>query len=366
MKPVSRLRWEGSTSVRATPLAGRSLDQKGLWEAMTAPLSHADLMNALDGLARAALPRWGLGPEARLTLLNHSENTTYRIDDPGLKEPLILRVHREGYHTVNGIRSELAWMEDLRARGGVITPRPIPGLDSDPIQQILWPALPRPRCCVMFEFIAGTEPSEEDLIGPFIRLGEVSGRLHVHSRGWQRPPWFERLRWAFEETIGSQPHWGPWTDGPGLDGQGQALLGGLAKVLEDRLRRFGQRPERFGLIHADLRLANLLIQDGETRVIDFDDCGLGWFLYDAATALSFIEDRPDVPDLVAAWVEGYRHTAPLTAKEEAEIPTFIMLRRMTILAWIGSHHETELAKSQGLEYTRNTLHLAENYLAQHG
>ena len=42
-----------------------------------------------------------------------------------------------------------------------------------------------------------------------------------------------------------------------------------------------------GLIHADFSLANLLIHKGDLRVIDFDDCGLGWFLYDAVTSVFF-------------------------------------------------------------------------------
>ena len=34
-------------------------------------------------------------------------------------------MHRPGYHTVNGIRSELAWMRALQADGGVHTPQAI-------------------------------------------------------------------------------------------------------------------------------------------------------------------------------------------------------------------------------------------------
>jgi hypothetical protein len=43
------------------------------------------------------------------------------------------------------------------------------------------------------------------------------------------------------------------------------------------MEKFGADHERFGLIHADLRLANLLVWQEKTRVIDFDDCGFGWW-----------------------------------------------------------------------------------------
>ena len=58
-----------------------------------------------------------------------------------------------------------------------------------------------------------------------------------------------------------------------------------------------------------MRLANLLVDGDEVKVIDFDDCGFSWHLYDAATAVSFFEHEPHVPELMDAWVRGYRRVA---------------------------------------------------------
>ncbi len=146
-----------------------------------------------------------------------------------------------------------------------------------------------------------------------------------------------------------------------------AILTRLDRTIRERLERFGSGPDRFGLTHADLRIANLLVDGDRTIVIDFDDCGLAWFMYDWATAVSFIEDHPQVPELQAAWVEGYRAVAPLSAEEEAELPTFVMLRRLLLVAWIGSHHTfaTEAAEL-GAGFTIGTCELAESYLSSRG
>ncbi|MFD0889173.1 phosphotransferase enzyme family protein, partial [Streptosporangium algeriense] len=142
------------------------------------------------------------------------------------------------------------------------------------------------------------------------------------------------------------------------------LLGRLDARLRERLRRFGRGPERYGLIHADLRLANLLVTgDGEPSVIDFDDCGFGWYLYDLAAALSFIEHDPRVPELVDSWLRGYRAVAPLPARDEAEIWTFIMFRRLLLVAWIGTHTGVDTAAGLGAAYTEGTCELAERYLS---
>lgn len=343
---------------------GKGSRQVGMSQ-MTGALTHDQLLEAIGQLATVALDRWGLAGSS-LKMINHSENTTYLVTPRDGRPPVILRVHREGYHSYNGIRSELAWMRALQAEAAVHTPQAIPGKDKADIQIVSHALLPHPRHCVLFEFIEGHEPQQDNLIEPFKQLGEVTAKTHIHSQGWKRPPYFERLSWDFEHSVGSTPNWGPWTGGPDLTPDRVKLMQRLVDTMEKRLKRFGQTPDRYGLIHADFRLANLLIHNGDTRVIDFDDCGIGWFLYDAATAVSFFEHKPEVPDLMQAWLEGYRRVRPLSKEEEHEIWTFILLRRMTLFAWIGSHHETDLAKQEGPAYSAGTCELAERYLSQYG
>ena len=197
----------------------------------------------------------------------------------------------------------------LRRSGVVTTPEPVPGRDGELIQSLAHPSMARPRRIVLFDWEAGVEPGiGDDLVGPFETLGAVTARMHGHARGWQRPPGFTRLTWDFETSLGDdRPHWGRWRDGMGLDaGEGGAVRADGRRRSGGGSERYGKGAERFGLIHCDLRLANLLIDGPTVKVIDFDDCGFGWYMYDAATPVSFYEHEPQVPELVDAWVRGYR------------------------------------------------------------
>lgn len=317
---------------------------------------------ALEELARAALPLWGL-EGAGVRLLNLSENATYGVT--GARRHA-LRIHRAGYHSRAAIESELAWVVALRAAGVVATPIPVPGRDGAWVQVLAHPTMDAPRHMVLFEWEDGAEPGiGDDLVGPFETLGAVTAAMHRHARGWQRPAGFTRLTWDFETALGGTPHWGRWRDGMAVAGH-EPLFARTVAAIGRRLAGFGQGADRFGLIHCDLRLANLLIDGAAVKVIDFDDCGFGWYMYDAATPVSFYEHDPKVPELLAAWARGYRTVAPLAAEDEAEIPTFVMLRRLLLVAWIGSHAETELAQSMGAEYTAQTAPLCEAYLGRFG
>jgi Ser/Thr protein kinase RdoA (MazF antagonist) len=327
-----------------------------------AELTHDQLLERLQRLAERSVSRYGIEPGAPVKLINVSENATYKVED-GSGRKWALRVHREGYHSRRAIASELAWLTALRS-SGVATPTPVRGRDGETIQTVALEGLPAPRNVVLFDWEEGAEPGRTDVPG-FELLGETAARMHAHVRAWQRPAWFERHTWDFETSLGSRPHWGSWKSGMGLTPGALEAFTETVEVIRTRLEKFGKAPDRFNLVHGDMRLANLLMDGAQVKVIDFDDCGFSWLLYDCATTVSFFEHAPEVPELLQAWVRGYRRIGTLSDEDEREIATFVMLRRLLLVAWIGSHSETELAQSMGHAYTAETVPLCETYLSQY-
>jgi Ser/Thr protein kinase RdoA (MazF antagonist) len=306
------------------------------------------------------LARWGLPPHTTVGLLNLSENATFALHDPAGRD-LVLRLHRIGYSSAAEIRSELDWMSALRRDGVIDTAAPVQGVDGNTVQ-LLESAAGAPRFAVVFERLPGREPDSRDAVQWFERLGELTARMHRHAQSWPLPPGFRRKRWDIEAMVGPQGFWGPWRAAIGLDPSGVVILERVIDFIRRRLARFGAGAEVFGLVHADLRLANLLVDGAHLRIIDFDDCGFSWFLYDFATAVSFIEHEPFVPDLLQAWVLGYRKEMPLSPQARAEIPTFVVLRRILLMAWLASHAEVPFAREFGASYTAGTALLAEELM----
>ena len=323
------------------------------------PVSPDEILRGYDPYARAALEPFGFSAQAGLTLLSLSENATYRVDDEG--RTAVLRVHRTGYHPPGAVASELAWLQALRRDEGLLTPAVFLAPDGREVVDVT--IGPLTRQTVLFEWLDGTEPPEEDLADKFELLGEICAQMHRHSRSWVKPASFVRFSWDFDSCVGQAGRWGRWQDGIGVGPGELAVLERASALMRDRLRRFGTGPGRFGLIHADVRLANLLVSGPDIQVIDFDDCGFGWFLFDLGTALSFFEHDPRVPALCDAWERGYRRIQPLAAEDAAEIPTFVLLRRLQLVAWVGSHRFADAARELGAEFTAGACELAERYLS---
>jgi Ser/Thr protein kinase RdoA (MazF antagonist) len=323
-----------------------------------------DIVSDLQVMAEQAITLWGLAPHTEVTLLNLSENATFRLVEPASGRRLALRIHRIGYSSPDEIRSELAWIDALARDGAIETAQAVPALDGAFVQTLSSPRGLPSRHAVAFSWVSGRQPDLSDESGSwFERLGALTARLHRHARGWARPPWFRRKRWDLSAMVGPGAYWGSWRAAAGLSADGIATIDRALVDVAERVSAFGADGARFGLIHADLRLANLLVDGDHLRVIDFDDCGEGWFLYDLAASLSFIERESMVPSLVRAWISGYRSVSDLSDEDEAMIPTFIMLRRIMLTAWLASHGEIPFAREIGADFAAGTVRLAEDYVA---
>jgi Ser/Thr protein kinase RdoA (MazF antagonist) len=323
--------------------------------------ADGDVLKRVGRIARQAVGRYGWPDSTAVELLNLSENATYLVEHPS-RPKAVLRVHRLDYHARDEVESELTWMAALREDTGIRTPRVLTAPDGCRVVVVADEASVEERYCVMFEHLPGREPDEA---GSFERLGEITARMHRHARGWVRPRGFRRFSWDCDAAFGHEARWGRWQHAPGVGAVELQVLGRLEETLRGRLAAFGTGHERFGLVHADTRLANLLVDDdsGAISVIDFDDCGFSWYLYDLATAFTFFEHRPHVPELIEAWLRGYRTVLELPPEDEAEIWTLILFRRLLLVAWIGSHGAVEVAKQLGAGYAKESCELAERYMS---
>jgi Ser/Thr protein kinase RdoA (MazF antagonist) len=297
----------------------------------------------LEDVARAALPRFGFSPRASLALLHHRENAVFRVDDPAEGCPWALRVHRVGYRTTQEIRSELAWMEALRA-DGVQTPRPRPGRDGDPVQTIAAIGLAEPRDVDVLSWVEGSPLDAASGAEAYRLLGRTCACIQQQARSWVPPAGFARPTWDAASLVGKDAHWGDYAELAALAPEQRALMDRAAAIVFRRLDRFGKGPDRFGLTHGDLMPDNVLVHRGTPSVIDFDDSGYGWYLYDLATLLAVKLFDPDQAMARDAWVEGYRSAAPLPEEHLEELDTLVMARGLLLLGWMHTRRETPTAR----------------------
>jgi Ser/Thr protein kinase RdoA (MazF antagonist) len=322
----------------------------------------------LRRLAIAALRDWGIdgvGPE----LLKYRENAVFKVVGPDGR-PAALRVHRQGYHSDAELASELLWMRALRA-DGIDVPGIVPTRAGAPFVRAVGQGVPEPRQVDMTTWLdgqpfgsleGGFNPAITDVAGAFREVGAVMARLHAHAARWPRPDGFSRHAWDLDGLLGERPVWGRFWELASLAPAERALIDRARAAAQADLARLGQPADAFGLIHADFLIDNLLLGASGIRLLDFDDCGFGWHLFDLATVSLFFRGEP-VFDLVReAVIEGYRGVRDLTDERLALMPLFYLMRALTYLGWLHTRFETPAARDLAPAITGLAFACAEDYL----
>ncbi|MBW6397572.1 phosphotransferase [Roseomonas sp. HJA6] len=310
----------------------------------------AEIGEAYEPAARVALAGFGI-EAAALRFVHLSENVTFRVTDARDGSRLVLRLHRPGYHDIAALRSEHLWTRAL-VQAGIAAPEPLltPGGESFvevPVggSETRWAGLARWVEGELLSEILDRDPASR--AEHLRQLGAIMAAMHNQASAWTPPPGFRRHRMDADGLMGPAPFWGPFWDQRLLTAAERAMLLDLRDRLHAALRRLGEAPERFSLIHADLHPHNVLIDGGRAAVIDFDDAGFGWHLYDLAAALIGYQDRPDFAAIQLACIEGYRSVRALPDAELALLPMFLLMRGMAYLGWC--HQRPELATAATLQ-----------------
>jgi len=310
--------------------------------------------DCLAQLALAALPHWGLEAES-LSLVKYRENAVFKISLG--ERNYALRIHRPGYHSQAALRSELEWMAAL-GQAGIAVPEVIPSQTGELLVSATVASVPEPRYVDLFAWIdgqplgsveQGVAYSESQIDSLYRQIGQLAAQLHNHSSHWSAPQGFERHAWDSAGLLGDglegqAPFWGRFWQLEALsESQRQLLLKAREQVAE-QLAQLDKSPQRYGLIHADFVPENLMTDGSSVRLIDFDDAGFGWHLFELATALYFIRTQACYPQAKQALIEGYREFRALPDSELNYLEALLTARGFSYLGWIRDRQETETAQ----------------------
>jgi len=298
--------------------------------------ADADYVDA----GRRAATAFGLAV-ASVDVLSKSENVVLDVTLAD-GDHVVVRLHREGYNTLDELRSEVAFVDSLRTFGV-----PVPAAVDDAEGNFYVPVDVggQQLQAGVVRWVDGMplggplDGSRLDLAPQFVRIGEVAAQIRLHNDEWQAPTGFVRRRWDAEGLVGERPLWGPFWKVDQLTSAQADLLYRARNELFDELSAVSVGPGRFGLIHADLHLGNLMVDDDQLTVIDFDDAGYGWFAHELAVALHPVLDEPGFVDARRSLLEGYRSVTELDDAEEQLIDTFLAVRSLMIVGWLAARPE---------------------------
>lgn len=319
--------------------------------------------------AQESLGFWGLS--GTLNLIKHRENAVFALRcESG--ERFALRIHRAHYHCDKALQSELQWITAL-ADAGISVPAVIPTQTGEFFAILDSQALPEPRQVDLLAWVEGEqigsieeelEDNPERVRYCYLSLGQLAANLHNHSAQWALPAEFKRHHWDKDGLVGEQPFWGRFWELKRLKDDERQLLLQAKAAIADELSRLKKTPEHYGMIHADFVPENALLHGDRLQLIDFDDAGFSWYLFELATALYFIQDDKHYQLAKDSLIEGYRKQRPLSDEDLAKLPLFMAARSLTYLGWVHTREGNPTADEMQPELITLCLKTLKEYLGQ--
>jgi Ser/Thr protein kinase RdoA (MazF antagonist) len=287
-----------------------------------------------------------------------SENVTFRVSIRNGDTDYVLRLHRPGYNSIEALESEREWSEAL-GEAGVSVQDSLLTREGKHFVLIDIPGTGEQRYAGMTTWLEGrllsdyleTCSNQRERTRIFRRMGAVAATIHNQSTQWSEPPGFQRRRLDLEGLLGDAPFWGRFWEHADLTGTEKALLLQARHDARIALKTYGERPENFSLIHADLHPDNIVLNGDNLSLIDFDDAACGWHMYEIASMLIEYQSDPDFETLCTFLLEGYCECRPLARRDIEMLPTFLLIRGMAIIGWF--HQRPEHTESDYFEEVKS-------------
>lgn len=279
-------------------------------------------------LAAAASRAWGLG-SASITLVAQRENTTFKISTSA-GQHYALRLHRPGYHQRPQLEAELKWLQYLFEQG-IAVPAPVASLEGCLIEQVedyyvsvlQWlNGLPMGQTGTPLELKQGEQV--------FYTLGQGMAEVHAASDRWDGASKLARPHWDVNGLLGDNPLWGVFWQSPALTTAQKTLFAKTKSCVKAKLEECSSDLD-YGLIHADLVRENIMLHKHEMQLIDFDDSGFGFRLFELATCLLANANEPNYDVLKTQLIAGYHSVRPLNI---THLQSFMLIRSLTYVGWI--------------------------------
>ena len=203
----------------------------------------------------------------------------------------------------------------------------------------------------IFDFITGTHPTDLDIFA--FKWGQSLGQFHELSRqytknlkvyerhSWEQASWILKSEDLLKKIV-------PMA-------QISLFLDEHNRILQ-YLSRLSRSEEAFGLIHNDFHQGNILVHEGHTQILDFDDCCRSWYVWDFAMPMHRLGGShmsSQGQELKAKFIQGYREKSTLSEEWENRIRNFERIRHLYMLCWLAERSAEKKWKDILPRYVRS-------------
>ena len=291
-------------------------------------MSFADLstraqVHRLRQLALRALERYPI-EVARLRLLEHGFNTTFRVDAVGGSK-YALRIDVNRHKPIGALLAEMAWLDAIARDLDIPVPAPLATRDGALFVREHFEPLDTELSIAVMTWLPGKDlgaPTEAAVR----ELGRMAARLHDHATSWT-PPAGADFPDVAAVLMDSPNHLRE--EHPDVRAEHRDLMLRTFDHVEPLFDAMIAADTRIP-IHADLHSWNVKWLRGRMSVFDFDDAGISVPAHDLSIAAYYLlGDETGVQR--RALLDGYAEIRPLPPYTDEQFEAALAARTLILM-----------------------------------
>lgn len=309
--------------------------------------SYLAKVRRLRAITENALNKYSIKVKS-IQFLKYAPNAIFKITD-SRKKQYVFRIHPPAKHTKGAIQEEIKWMNHLLNNTNIIVPKPIPTSERKYVIEEKHSTMESSRFCDMFEWLPGKTMWKGIDEKYAYNLGSLIGQLQKDGK---KITIKHRDYWNLDSLIGTAT--AKFSNVEKLSNvtkKEQQIIKEARRAAYKKIKYFCKHNKnKTGLIHGDMQPNNILVNNNNYAVIDFDDCGLGLYGDDLASALfSFeyvVESSKDknFHALKESLFSGYSDYMPFSKKDIEMNPYFLLARKLFTVGWMEYYKKNEKIK----------------------
>jgi Ser/Thr protein kinase RdoA (MazF antagonist) len=286
---------------------------------------------SLTLFAKEILKKYGIN-DADVECINFEFNATFSVSTVS-GQRYALRLNINSTRVASNIEAETQWVRELARIPSINVPAPIASLDDQFVVSALHDDSGQMIYGVMYSWLEGEEIGDEPTLEQLRTVGQAIALMHENSidfelRDGAELPTFNDFFWGTEDYLFSSKS--------RLSASDRSLI----ENARDRIMQFTDdlyASSPVHVIHADFHGWNLMWNEEQLYIFDFDDCGFGVEAQDIAVALYYL----DTPEQDVALLDGYNSIRPLPAYSENAMKALLLQRRLLLLNYLYETKNTE-------------------------
>lgn len=266
-------------------------------------------LRRLRGLAKNALAQYNIDV-VRYNLISYETNLIYRVyTHNGPK--FALRLTNSNWRTLGNLQSEVMWLDALACDTDINVPHIIKTADGAGVITTNVTGVPQTYYALLMSWLPGTLLGKKLTTSNLIKMGELFGRLHLHSATWKPPKTFNSH--CFNQIF-SRGESNIIFSEPQLNSHSTKSLQIIQQIQTQVDAVYAAfSPNDLQVIHCDLWHDNIKLYQGKLSPFDFEDTIWGYRLHDIAMAMLDLAEEVGLEryeQLLEAFQQGYeRHLA---------------------------------------------------------